>query len=110
MTEWGNSKVMNRIRLLFQMRSLRKKLIGFSLLLLIVPSLITGLIGWHVAKQQLNTQSKAALKSEVNLVNATIKELNKQVQAGDLSLTEAQTEVKQMILGKKEANGHRPIN
>ncbi|WP_233096123.1 methyl-accepting chemotaxis protein [Alicyclobacillus sp. SO9] len=101
---------MHRLKVLFQIRSLRQKLIGFSLILLIVPSLVTGLIGWRVATNQLNVQSKAALKSEVNLVNGTIKELNKEVQAGDLTLPTAQTEVKRMILGKKEANGHRPIN
>ncbi|QSO51409.1 methyl-accepting chemotaxis protein [Alicyclobacillus curvatus] len=93
-----------------KLRSLQAKLITASLVLLIIPSLITGLIGWQIAKQQLNLQSQQVLKSEVNLVNGTIAAVNKQVQAGYLSTTAAQEEIKNMILGPKEPNGHRPIN
>ena len=36
--------------------------------------------------------------------------LDKQVKAGKVSLADAQEEVKEAILGKKDANGKRPIN
>ena len=59
--------------------------------------------------QQLNSQSQNMLKSEVNLVNGTIAALNQQVQSDSLSLTTAQNEVKEMILGSQQQNGHRPM-
>lgn len=90
--------------------SLRGKLIILSLMMLVVPSLITGLIGYTVAHNQLNRSSEIALKNDVRLVNATIGQLNTEVEAGAMPLSTAQELVKEMILGKQEANGHRPIN
>ena len=90
--------------------SLRSKLILLNLFMLVIPSLITGLIGYQVAHNQLNKSSEIALKNDVRLVNATIEQLNTEVVAGKIPLSSAQELVKEMILGKKEANGHRPIN
>ncbi|WP_026963077.1 methyl-accepting chemotaxis protein [Alicyclobacillus herbarius] len=90
--------------------TLTSKLIGISLVFLIIPSLILGLVSYYVARSQLNTQSEIALKNYVQLVNSTIKILNTQVQEGHMSKAQAQEDVKRMILGPKGSNGLRPIN
>lgn len=90
--------------------SLRFKLIALSFVMLLVPSLITGLIGYRVAHDQLNKSSQIALKNDVRLVNANIAELNGEVELGKMPLNVAQELVKQMILGPLDPNGHRPIN
>ena len=50
------------------------------------------------------------LQTNVRMTIEMIEVLDKQVKAGKVSLEEAQEEVKEAILGKKDANGKRPIN
>ncbi|QSO47435.1 methyl-accepting chemotaxis protein [Alicyclobacillus mengziensis] len=90
--------------------SVRSKLMSISLVLLIVPSVVIGIVSYIDAKGELNQSSEIALKNDVQLVNATINILNKQVEAGNMSLAEAQEQVKEMVLGPVQSNGMRPIN
>jgi methyl-accepting chemotaxis protein len=94
--------------LLFQ--SIRMKLITVCLLLLLIPSLVIGIVGYQQSKQSLDDSGKTQLKNDVRLVIAMIDALNQQVKAGKLPLEEAQEMVKQQMLGKKNADGKRPIN
>ncbi|WCK52836.1 methyl-accepting chemotaxis protein [Aneurinibacillus sp. Ricciae_BoGa-3] len=94
----------------FTMRSLRTKMIMFCLLLLAIPSLVIGIIGYQEAKTYLDESGKIQLKNDVRYVMAMIDTLNKQVQAGNTSLADAQEQIKEVMLGKKDANGKRPIN
>jgi methyl-accepting chemotaxis protein len=93
-----------------RLRSIRSKLIAMCLLLLAVPSLVIGIIGYQMSKQQLDQAGKVQLKNDVRLVIAMIDAVNHEVKNGHLKLEEAQEMVKQEILGKKDANGKRPIN
>ncbi|QSO47459.1 methyl-accepting chemotaxis protein [Alicyclobacillus mengziensis] len=90
--------------------SVRSKLMSISLVLLIVPSVVIGIVSYIEAKGELNQSSEIALKNDVQLVNTTINILNKQVEAGNMSLAEAQEQVKEMVLGPVQSNGMRPIN
>lgn len=90
--------------------SLRTKLIIVSLIFLAVPSLLIGIIGYNSAVSSLNTLGSEGLKTEVRMTIEMIEALDNQVKAGKISLADAQEEVKEAILGKKNANGQRPIN
>ncbi|WP_251552310.1 methyl-accepting chemotaxis protein [Neobacillus muris] len=92
------------------MKSLRTKLITFCLLLLAIPSLIIGTVGYETSKSHLEQSGKIQLKNNVRLVIGMIDVLDEQVKRGDLTLKEAQERVKVYILGKKDNEGHRPIN
>jgi methyl-accepting chemotaxis protein len=92
------------------LRSIRMKMIVLCLLLLLVPSLVIGLVGYNQSKMSLDESGKIQLKNDVRLVIAMIDALDKQVKAGLLTKEEAQEMVKQEILGPKNADGKRPIN
>ncbi|KEO85273.1 methyl-accepting chemotaxis protein [Tumebacillus flagellatus] len=90
--------------------SLKAKLIAVCLLLLAVPSLIIGVLGYDFAKNQLDAAGEKQLKNDVHFTIELIHDLNQEVKNGHLALPEAQEMVKQSILGPKDANGKRPIN
>ncbi len=90
--------------------SIRTKLIIMSLLFLAVPSLLIGIIGYQSSANSLNTLGAAGLQTDVRMTIEMIDALQKQVKAGKVSLADAQEEVKEAVLGKKDANGKRPIN
>ncbi|MBB6447619.1 EAL domain-containing protein [Bacillus benzoevorans] len=86
------------------------KLIIVSLIFLAVPSLLIGIIGYQSAVSSLNTLGAEGLKTNVRMTFEMIEAMDHQVKAGRISLADAQEEVKEAILGKKDANGQRPIN
>lgn len=89
---------------------IRTKLIMMSFVFLAVPSLLIGIIGYRSSENSLNALGSAGLQTDVRMTIEMIGALQKQVKAGKVPLADAQEEVKEAILGKKEANGKRPIN
>ncbi|WP_458415342.1 EAL domain-containing protein [Schinkia sp. CFF1] len=81
-----------------------------SLLFLAIPSLLIGIIGYQSSKNSLNTLGAEGLQTNVRMTIEMIGTLDKQVKAGNVLLEDAQEQVKEAILGKKDANGNRPIN
>ncbi|WP_223881976.1 EAL domain-containing protein [Niallia endozanthoxylica] len=90
--------------------SIRTKLIIMSLIFLAIPSLLIGIIGYKSSLRSLNNLGADGLQTDVRLTIEMIGALDKQVKAGNVSLEEAQEEVKVAILGEKDSNGKRPIN
>lgn len=90
--------------------SLRTRLIVMSMLFLLIPSILVGLSSFVVARTQLNNKGKDILVSNVNATLQLISLKNEDVKAGKLSLEEAQEQVKEYMLGKKQADGTRPIS
>lgn len=89
---------------------LKTKLILFSMLFLLLPSIFIGLNSYIVAKNQLDDQGKNIL---VNYVNATMQLIslkNEDVKSGKVTLEEAQEQVKEYMLGEKQPDGTRPIS
>ena len=89
--------------------TIRKKLIIVCLLLLAIPTLVTGIIGYSTAKDGLDELSQTGLKNSVRLVISMIDVINADVKSGKISLEEAQELVKTHILGPKTADGKRTI-
>ncbi|MGF9796257.1 methyl-accepting chemotaxis protein [Brevibacillus agri] len=90
--------------------SLRTKLVMMCLLLLAIPSLIIGFQGYNSASAGLSELGSRILKNNVHLTIEMIEVLQKQVDAGKISIEDAQEQVKQHILGPKQADGTRTIN
>lgn len=102
---------MERISLkFFRLSSLRTKFIFICFLILAVPSLIIGIVGYQISKQQLSQSGEAQLKNSVQMTIGMINTMDKEVKAGHLTLEEAQERVRQEILGKKGSDNKRPIN
>ena len=89
---------------------IRIKLIIMSLLFLAVPSLLIGIIGYQSSRNSLKTLGAESLQTDVRMTIEMIEALDKQVKTGKVLLEDAQEQVKEAILGKKDANGNRPIN
>lgn len=90
--------------------TVRKKLITVTLILLAIPSLFIGFIGYNTAKTGLGEVGKADLKNNVNMAIGMIDLLNKEVENGNLPLQVAQERFKTAILGGEKPDGTRPVN
>ncbi|MDZ5470562.1 cache domain-containing protein [Bacillus sp. 31A1R] len=88
--------------------NIRTKLITICLILLVIPGLIIGLIGYVISKNELNNLAETSLKNSVNLSLKTIELVNQKVESGSLTLEQAQEEVKKELLGEM-IDGKRPI-
>ncbi|MGE8203283.1 methyl-accepting chemotaxis protein [Heyndrickxia sp. NPDC080065] len=92
------------------MRSIKGKIISTTLLLLAIPALIVGLVGYFQAKQHLTELGETTLKNGVEMSIRMIDGLDSEVKAGHLTLEEAQEKVKTVLIGPKGADGKREIN
>ena len=90
--------------------SLQARITIISLLILLVPSLIIGIVGYKLAESHLTVSGEKQLQNDVHFTIAMIHDLNVAVKSGALPLAQAQEMVKETILGKKDANGKRPIS
>ncbi len=91
-------------------RSIKAKLIAFSLLLLMIPLITLGYLSYQQSKSNLESVGKENLRNSVEMTIAMIEQFNQEVEAGNLSLDEAQEKVKVAILGEMDSEGKRPIN
>jgi methyl-accepting chemotaxis protein len=89
---------------------IRTKLILVTGVLLLIPVLTLGLISYTVAKRELEESGKILLKNSVEMTLQVIDENQKLVDEGKSTLDEAQERVREYMLGKKNADGKRPIN
>lgn len=90
--------------------SLKTRLILVSMMFLLIPAVLVGLSSYAVAKTQLDKQGQEILVNHVNSTIQLISLKNEDVEAGKLSLEEAQEQVKEYMLGKKQEDGTRPIS
>jgi methyl-accepting chemotaxis protein len=89
---------------------IKTKLIMITGLLLVIPVLTLGLISYEVARKELDNSGKTLLKNSVEMTLQVITENQKNVDQSKITLEEAQENVREYMLGKKNADGTRPIN
>ncbi|KOO47224.1 methyl-accepting chemotaxis protein [Viridibacillus arvi] len=89
--------------------SLKRKLIILCTLLLIIPTIIIGISTYSTSKKELTASGKEELQQSTNMVIAMIALLNQEVEAGNLTLEEAQEKLRVELYGKKDADNIRPI-
>lgn len=91
-------------------QSLRAKLILLCMVLLAVPSLIIGIAGYQSSKTNLDKLGETNLTNNVIMATKLIENLNDEVEKGNLSLKEAQEQVKAALIGEKQSDGKRKID
>ncbi|MGE7919592.1 methyl-accepting chemotaxis protein [Viridibacillus sp. NPDC093762] len=89
--------------------SLKRKLIILCMLLLIIPTTIIGISTYSTSKKELTASGKEELQQSTHMVIAMISVLNQEVEAGNLTLEEAQEKLRVELFGKKDADNLRPI-
>lgn len=89
--------------------SLKRKLIILCTLLLIIPTITIGISTYSTSKKELTASGKEELQQSTNMVIAMIALLNQEVEAGNLTLEEAQEKLRVELYGKKDADNIRPI-
>ncbi|WP_068675225.1 methyl-accepting chemotaxis protein [Oceanobacillus sp. Castelsardo] len=90
--------------------SIKAKLIWISILLLIVPMLIIGMVSYQYSKSSLDEIGKTNLKNSVEFTLEIMESYQAEVEKGNMPLEEAQENVREIVLGEKDADGTRPIN
>ena len=90
--------------------SIKAKLIIISILILTIPMVILSILNYQKSSTSLDELGKTNLKNSVEMTMELIGALNHEVEKGNISLEEAQEQVKMAILGEKNTDGTRPIN
>lgn len=86
------------------------KLIVLSLTLLVIPSVIIGVSSYQTAKSSLDSLGSEGLKNNVLMAEQMITLLNAEVEAGHLTLKEAQEMAREQLIGAKEKDNTRSID
>ncbi|WP_079477716.1 methyl-accepting chemotaxis protein [Halobacillus salinus] len=93
----------------------RKQTVGFkiflfSIVLLAVPAIIVGTLGFQSSQNSLNALGKTNLENSVHQAIDLIELSHESVQEGRVSEEEAKETVKEQLLGKRQEDGTRPID
>ena len=90
--------------------NIRAKLTSITLILLIVPISVLGLVTYRVTDDETDRMIENSLKNSVRLAGQMIKTLDESVQNGQMTEEEAQEKFRVLALGQKAEDGTRPIN
>jgi len=101
---------MNKVTTARSRLSIRKKLISISLILLILPIIALGVTAYQVSLKETNSLIESKLSSNVNLVIEMIDNLETSINKQIITRSDAQEQIKEILLGKLKSDGSRPIN
>lgn len=90
--------------------SIKYKIIILISVLLTITTISLSFYNYNLSKDKLEKSGNIILKNGVKMVKEAIKLKNEEVLKGLITIDEAKEDIKQYILGKKDLNGHRPIN
>ncbi|MFJ7973396.1 methyl-accepting chemotaxis protein [Psychrobacillus sp. NPDC096389] len=88
---------------------IRTKLFIISICLLLIPSLVIGVTSYFSAKNNLDELGEKTLKNGVEMALLVIDAMNTSVENGEMTLEEAQEQVKQYLLGDLQSDGKRAL-
>ena len=91
------------------LKTIRGKLLVFSFLLFLLPSLVISFVSYMQAKEGLDELGKKVIKNSVESSLQLIEQTNKEVESGGITLEEAQERVKTALIGEMDAEGKRPL-
>lgn len=90
-------------------RSIQRKLLLFSFLLLLAPSLIISVVSFIEAKNNMDELGETIIRNSVETAMQLIDAKQSEVINGTLTLEEAQEQVKAALIGAKKEDGTRDI-
>ncbi|MER1998348.1 MAG: methyl-accepting chemotaxis protein [Lysinibacillus sp.] len=91
-------------------RSIKGKLLVYSFLLFMVPSIVIGVVSFFQAKNGMDELGETVIKNSVETAMQLIESTQAQVDAGTLTLEQAQEQVKTTLIGPMNADGKRTIS
>ena len=89
--------------------TLNKKLILYTVTILMIATVITGTVGFFLSKSALEKKGGEILKNAVLTAMVIIEEKQDDVSRGFLREEEAKAYVKDVLLGPKQPSGLRPV-
>ncbi len=89
---------------------LKRKLIGYIILLLIFANIGLGIPSYILAREELEKKGEIILSNAVHMAINEINTMAISVEAGVISLDDAQEKVRNMFIGPRTADGKRLIN
>lgn len=92
------------------LKTIRGKLLVFSFLLFLLPSLIIGFVSYMQAKQGLDELGEKVLKNSVESSLQLIEQTNREVESGSITIEEAQERVKTALIGEMDGEGKRSLS
>lgn len=92
------------------LRTIQGKLLIFSFLLFLIPSLIIGLVSYVQAKSGMDELGETIIKNSVETSLQLIAAADLQVQSGAITLEQAQQHVYATLIGEKNGEGKRPLS
>lgn len=90
--------------------TIRVKLMLAFLLLMIIPTVVVGVLSYNVSTTETDKLIRNNLQNTVKIANQTIITFHEAVMNGDMSLDQAQAQLKSMLLGFQLPDGTRPGN
>lgn len=90
-------------------RSIQRKLLFYSFLLLLAPSLIISIVSFLEAKDSMDELGETIIQNSVETALQLIESKQQEVENGSISLEEAQEQVKTALIGAKNEDGTRNI-
>ena len=91
------------------MHSVRNKLVGLAIIVILIPTVLIGMVNYIVAKHEIDVVGELGLQNGVLGVTQLIETLNTQVQQGNISIEEAKEYVRTQMVGPKNTDGKRTI-
>lgn len=89
--------------------SVRNKLVGLAIIVILIPTLLIGIVNYIVAKNELDSVGRLGLQNGALGITQLISTLDNQVKLGNLTLEEAQEMARSQIIGTKNTDGTRTI-
>lgn len=89
--------------------SVRNKLVGLAIIVILIPTLLIGIVNYIVAKNELDSVGRLGLQNGALGITQLISTLDNQVKLGNLTLEEAQEDVRNHMIGAKNADDTRTI-
>lgn len=90
--------------------NIKPKLLIMFTFLLVIPGIVVSYFGFQNTKNSVDELTEKGLKGSVELAIELIEAQQKAVDAGIITLEEAQEEVKRQLIGDKEGDGSRELS
>lgn len=91
-------------------RSIKGKLLLFSIVLFLVPTVVVGVISYAQAKTNLNAVGEQVIQNSVASTLRLLEQLEVQIESGNITREEAEKYIKDQVIGPMQADGTRTLS
>lgn len=91
-------------------RSIKGKLLLFSIVLFLVPTVVVGVVSYAQAKTNLNTVGEQVIQNSVYRTLQQMEQLNEQIESGNMTQEAAEDYMKEHVIGPMQSDGTRTLS